>query len=142
VSRVAIMRAVQPILAAALAAYQVPVERDRGTPLARQETPRVIVLTGPNNQIEEYAGGAELREQVVTIECHEAVRDGDTAGRAEDAVMRLADLCRAALYADRTLGGAAFGLHITEQSDDGPRVELEGAVRGVAVVLQVRAYHT
>lgn len=140
-TRVAIPRAVATLLDAAVDDLAVVVERDRMAPLALAELPRVVVLTGENIVVEEYVGGAQLRGQVVMVECHDAVSEGDANGAVEDAAATLADTCRTALLAARTLSGACLGIDVEEENSP-PRVEMADAVRGAVVVLRVTAYHT
>jgi hypothetical protein len=140
-TRVAIPRAVATLLQSAVASLEVVVDRDRMAPLALADMPRVVVLTGENTVVEEYVGGTQLRGQVVIVECHDAVAEGDANGGAEDAAATLADTCRAALMAARTLYGACLGIEVDEDSSP-PRVEIAEAVRGAVVVLRIVAYHT
>lgn len=140
-TRVAIPRAVATLLETAVASLAITVDRDRMAPLALADMPRVVVLTGENSVVEEYVGGSQLRGQAVIVECHEAVSEGDADGAAEDAAATLAETCRAALMAARTLSGACLGIEVDEDSSP-PRVEMAEAVRGAAVVLRITAYHT
>lgn len=139
--RVSIVRAVASAMETAVASLGVTVDRDRKAPLDLRDMPRVVVLTGESIVVEEFVGGAQLRGQVVLVECHDAVAEGDADGAVEDAAATLAETCRAALMAARTLSGACQGTDV-ELTSDAPRVEVGEAVRGAAVVLRVTAYHT
>lgn len=140
-ARINIARAVNTLMTTAMAAYAVPVFREPRAPILPQDLPAVFVLSSGNEVVDETTGGLQLRSQLVLVEVHESSKDGDQGGNVEDTVALLADACRTALLANRTLSGACLGLEVDEDNE-APRVEVESAVRGASVTLRVLAYHT
>jgi len=134
-------QAIERVLTVALADLEMPVERERYTPLTPRELPRVVVLEDDDGLEEVYVGGAALRVVRLSVECY---ADGATAAHSMSAIATLRDRCRVAIEADRTLGGACLSLEIGEGDGSiGGRLALDVPEKSVARshTTRVNAYY-
>lgn len=107
-------RALNDILRAVAAPFDMVVERERRTAITPEELPRVL-LYALDTQIEaEFAGATALRTQRIHVEVVDAVRDGDDTDHVQDRVSAMMERIRVALDANPTLGGASLGVTVEE----------------------------
>ncbi len=107
-------RALNDILRAVAAPFDMIVERERRTALTPEELPRVL-LYSLDTQIEaEFAGATALRTQRIHVEVVDAIRDGDVTASVQDRVSAMMERIRVALDANPTLGGASLGVTVEE----------------------------
>lgn len=116
-NEVTVAHAVEACIRKAMARRDVRVDRDREGPLRAEEIPAVQLFGAGLEVIETYVGGIEMVALRIRVEslADRGEREGDPLKRAalsgDDAAKQLR-LCRDALLADRTLGGACVGLEI------------------------------
>jgi hypothetical protein len=116
-NEVTIARAIEACIRAAVEGRDVRVDRDRDSALCAEEIPAVQLFGAGLEVIESYVGGLELVAVRIRVEslADRGELESDPLKRpalsGDDAAGQLR-LCREALLADRTLGGACIGLDI------------------------------